>query len=75
MSEYNKKMQEGVMFGIDLAAPGSPDLTVVAIAGHAKTDPEDPSVIYFETTDGLRLIFRDGKYAGFYTPNLAETLN
>lgn len=75
MSEYSKKLQEGVMFGIDLAAPGSRDLTVVAIAGKAETDPEDPSVICFETGDGLRLIFRDGKYSGFYTPSLAETLN
>lgn len=75
MSEYIKKVQEGVVFGIDLAAPNSRDLTVVAMAGKAQTDPEDPSVIYFETSDGLRLIFRDGKYAGFYAPNLAETLN
>ena len=72
------KEKEGmnpVIFGIDLADPGSRDLTVVSVAGHAKTDQEDPSVIYFETGDGLRLIFRDGKYAGFYTPDLAEALN
>lgn len=50
MSEYIKKVQEGVVFGIDLAAPGSRDLTVVAMAGNAKTDPDDPSVIYFETS-------------------------
>ena len=75
MSEYHKKLQDGVMFGIDLAAPGSHDLSVVAIAGKAQTDPEDPSVIYFEASDGLRLIFRDGEYAGFYTHTLAEALN
>lgn len=77
MSEAIKK-QEGmnpVIFGLDLAAPGSRDLTVVAVVGHAKTDQEDPGVIYFETGDGLRLIFRDGKYAGWYAPNLAEVLN
>ena len=70
-----KKKPSDIVFGIDVAAPGSPDLTVVAMAGEAKTDPEDPDVIYFETHDGLRLIFRNGKYAGFYTPLLAEVMD
>lgn len=65
MSKYIQKLREGVVFGIDMAPKNSRDLTVVAMVGQAKTDPEDPSVIYFETTDGLRLIFRDGKYAGW----------
>lgn len=72
----NDKMTlEAVVFGIDLAPVGSPDLTVVAVTGRAMTSPEDPEVTYFETRDGLRLIFRDGRYAGFYTPGLSETLD
>ena len=75
MSEYIKTLQDGVIFGIDLAAPGSKDFTVVAMAGKATTDPEDPRVIYFDMGDGLRMIFRDGKYAGWYTPTLPDALN
>lgn len=29
---------------------------------------EDPSTIYMELPDGLRLIIRDGKYVGWYLP-------
>lgn len=38
-------------------------------------NPEDPAVLYLESPDGLRLIFRDGVYVGWYTPDLAEPLN
>ena len=27
---------------------------------------EDPNTVYHETRDGLRLIFRDGEYDGWY---------
>lgn len=65
-----KKEGKDIMFGVDLTPPGSQDLTVVAVAGYAKKDPEDPSVSYFDTGDGLRLIFRDnGKYAGYSIDN------
>lgn len=36
---------------------------------------EDSDVLYLEFPDGLRLIFRSGKYVGWYTPDLAEALN
>lgn len=46
---------------------------------HAKfdmvTDAEDPKTAYCETPDNLRLIFREGKYVGWYTPELMEVLN
>ena len=29
---------------------------------------EDPATVYYELPDGLRLIFREGKYAGWYLP-------
>lgn len=75
MGNYIHSEHDGVLFGIDVAAPGSKGLTVVAMAGKATTDPEDPRVIYFDMGDGLRLIFRDGKYAGWYTPTLPDALN
>ena len=37
----------------------------VGLVAKAKPDPEDPRTAYVETDDGLRLIFRDGKYAGW----------
>lgn len=27
---------------------------------------EDPTTVYYELPDGLRLIFREGKYVGWY---------
>ena len=38
-------------------------------------DPEDPRTSYVETHDGLRLIFREGKYVGWYTPTLVAPLS
>ena len=35
-------------------------------------DCEDESKTYAEFPDGLRLIFRDGKYVGWYNPSLTE---
>lgn len=32
------------------------------------TSCEDQNTLYLEFTDGLRLIFRDGKYVGHYIP-------
>lgn len=32
----------------------------------AKVSCEDPNTLYFEFPDGLRLIFRDGEYDGWY---------
>ena len=31
-------------------------------------DPEDPKTVWFEFPDGLRLIFREEKYIGWYLP-------
>ena len=47
----------------------------VMIRARATHDPENPGTVYVETGDGLRLIFRDGKYAGWYTPTLPDALN
>lgn len=38
-------------------------------------DAEDPKTAYCEMPDNLRLIFREGKYVGWYTPELVEVLN
>lgn len=35
-------------------------------------DPEDETKAYAEFPDGLRLIFQDGKYIGWYNPNLTK---
>lgn len=31
-------------------------------------DPEDPATVWIETPDGLRLIFRNETYVGWYLP-------
>lgn len=33
---------------------------------------EDANTKYMELPDGLRLIFRNGEYAGYYDPNLQK---
>jgi hypothetical protein len=40
----------------------------------AKITPncEDPSALYVDFPDGLRLIFRDEKYVGWYLPGEKE---
>lgn len=55
--------------------PAAIGKNIMGLFVEAKRDQEDPRTSYVETGDGLRLIFRDGKYDGFYTPNLAEVLN
>lgn len=36
---------------------------------------EDSGTLYVDFPDGLRLIFQDGKYTGWYTPTLPDALN
>ena len=49
--------------------------TVVAPSLEVIQNPEDEDVLYLEFPDGLRLVFREGNYVGWYTTNLAEPLN
>ncbi len=37
-------------------------------------DPEDPNIQWLEFPDGLRLIFRNGKYIGWYALTLTDPL-
>ena len=34
--------------------------------------PEDESVMYLDFPDGLRLVFRDGQYSGWYPVQMTE---
>lgn len=36
---------------------------------------EEPEVSYMDFPDGLRLVFRDKKYIGYYTTTLNEVLS
>lgn len=62
-----------VHFGIDVTHCS--DDARVCLDFKATGDPKDSAVTYLETRDGLRLIFRDGKYSGWYTPTLPDALN
>lgn len=42
------------------------------IAGFKNIPSEDEGRVYREFPDGLRLIYQDGKYAGFYHPSAKE---
>ena len=37
--------------------------------------PEGDGTMYLDTDDNLRLIFRSGKYEGWYNPELQEVLS
>lgn len=41
---------------------------------HMQVSPENPDIMYLDLEEHLRLIFRDGAYAGFYDPALESVL-
>lgn len=49
-------------------------LSICFIGEDAQVSAEDAKAVYVKVEEHLRLIFRDGKYAGFYDPALESVL-